>query len=127
MGAEENERNPGYVLEENLKKALTELIMLFLLSQKDRYIGELTDIIRSRSNGTLSIAFPYSAIYRLLQSGYIRESEKRYAPDGRRRQYYFITEIGKARLFQLLSAYRSFIGNIDHILDEEGSLHDGSD
>jgi len=126
MSSVDNEKNPGYALEENLKKALTELIMLHLLSKRDRYIGELTELIRRRSNGTLTIAFPYSSIYRLLQAGYIKETEKRYAPDGRRRQFYFITDIGRERLHLLLSTYRLFIENIETILKEEDRENDGS-
>lgn len=126
MSSVDNEKNPGYALEENLKKALTELVMLYLLSKRDRYIGELTEMIKRRSNGTLTIAFPYSAIYRLLQAGYIRETEKRYAPDGRRRQFYFITNIGKKRLQLLLSTYHLFIENIETILKEEDKENDSS-
>ncbi|MBQ3147293.1 MAG: helix-turn-helix transcriptional regulator [Oscillospiraceae bacterium] len=126
MGSVDNEKNLGAALEENLKKALTELVMLYLLSKKDRYIGELTELIKRRSKGTLTIAFPYSSIYRLLQAGYIRETEKRYAPDGRRRQFYFITAIGREHLNMLLSTYRLFIGNIETILKEEDRENDGN-
>ena len=126
MGSVDNEKNLGAALEENLKKALTELVMLYLLSKKDRYIGELTELIKRRSKGTLIIAFPYSSIYRLLQAGYIRETEKRYAPDGRRRQFYFITAIGREHLNMLLSTYRLFIGNIETILKEEDRENDGN-
>ncbi|MBQ8039294.1 MAG: helix-turn-helix transcriptional regulator, partial [Lachnospiraceae bacterium] len=91
----------NFSLDENLKKAVTEVLLLHLLSDKDCYIGELTAIIREKSNGILNIAFPYSAIYRLQQSGYLVESEKRLAPDGRRRQYYRITKAGRDYLYQL--------------------------
>jgi len=104
----EQEKYPGYSLEENLKKALTELIVLFLLSEKECYIGELATTISARSQGVLSIVFPYGAIYRLQQSGYIEETEKRNAPDGRRRQYLRITEAGQGRLTQLLETYKRF-------------------
>lgn len=104
------------LLEENLKKALTELLLLFLLAQKDCYIGELTDAIRQYSLGALAIVFPYGAIYRLLQSGYILEKEKRNAPDGRRRQYYQITDSGKVYLDQLLGIYNRFTTGVAHVL-----------
>lgn len=105
-------------LEENLKKALTELLLLFLLARKDCYIGELTDAIRECSRGALSIVFPYGAIYRLLQSGYILEKEKRNAPDGRRRQYYQITDNGKTYLNQLLDIYDRFTAGVADVLAE---------
>ena len=113
----EPEKNPGYALEENLKKALTELMVLFLLSQKDCYIGELTAAIKKRSRDVLTIVFPYGAVYRLEQAGYIREIEKRTAPDGRRRQYLGITEAGKAHLAQLLETYRRFTQGINDVLE----------
>lgn len=109
-------------LEENLKKALTELLILHLLSERDYYIGELTATLTEKSHGALTIVFPYGAIYRLLQSGYITECAKRNAPDGRRRQYYQITETGKAYLNQLISIYTAFSRGVDAVLtrgDEE--------
>ena len=105
-------------LDENLKKAVTEVLLLHLLSDKDRYIGELTSIIREKSNGRLNIVFPYSAIYRLQQSGYLTESEKRLAPDGRRRQYYRITKAGRDYLHQLMEIYRSFSQDVADVLAE---------
>ena len=103
-------------LEENLKKALTELLVLFLLSEKECYIGELTELIRQRSNGALEVVFPYGAIYRLEKDGYIDETRKRIAPDGRRRQYVGITELGRKYLTAQLACYRQFIGGVDAIL-----------
>ena len=85
-------------LEENLKKALTELLILQLFSEREYYIGELTTTLNKRSGGRLTIVFPYGAIYRLEQSGYITVSGKKNAPDGRRRQYYIITKKGTAYL-----------------------------
>lgn len=105
-------------LEENLKKALTEVLVLHLLSVKDCYIGELTAAINEKSHGALTIVFPYSAIYRLQQSGYLTESEKRSAPDGRRRQYYRITEAGRAYLGQLKAVYGRFSKGVADILTD---------
>ena len=115
----EPEKNPGFALEENLKKALTELMVLFLLSQKECYIGELTAAIKKRSRDVLTVVFPYGAVYRLEQAGYIRELEKRTAPDGRRRQYLGITEAGKVYLTQLLDTYRRFTQGINDVLEGE--------
>ena len=104
-------------LEDNLKKALTELLVLHLLSERDYYIGELTATLQQRSHGALNIVFPYGAIYRLQQSQYIAESEKRTAPDGRRRQFFSITEAGSLYLNQLRSLYGSFIQGVDAVLN----------
>ena len=103
-------------LEENLKKALTELLILRLLMDRDYYIGELTEMLKSKSNGALNIVFPYGAIYRLQQAGHICEKEKRNAPDGRRRQYYQITESGRVYLSQLITIYTTFSKGVDAVL-----------
>ena len=103
-------------LEDNLKKALTELLVLNLLVKKECYIGELTSQIREKSGGALVIVFPYGAIYRMTNSGYIAESEKRNAPDGRLRQYYTITDRGKNYLDQLMKEYHRFISGVNAVL-----------
>lgn len=119
MGNEEG-KQPGVSLEENLKKAATELLLLHLLAEKPCYIGELTEAIRVRSHDALTIVFPYGAIYRLQQAGYINETEKRSAPDGRRRQYFTVTESGRARLRLLLETYRRFTAGVEAVLTEKG-------
>lgn len=124
MGNSETEKSPSLPLEENLKKALTEVLVLHLLSLKECYIGELTASIHEKSQGTLTIVFPYSAIYRLQQSGYLTESEKRSSPDGRRRQYYRITEAGKNYLEQLLNIYTRFSQGVADILADGGNPHE---
>lgn len=118
MGQNNTTRQTSSPLEENLKKALTELLILYLLSQREYYIGELTTTLHEKSGGVLNIVFPYSAVYRLQQSGHIVESEKRNAPDGRRRQYLSITEDGRIYLSQLLEVYRTFSKGIDAIFRE---------
>lgn len=119
MAIQDPHQLPEISLEENLKKALTELLLLQLLSERDYYIGELTATLHERSGGRLTIAFPYGAIYRLQQSDYIAESGKRNALDGRRRQYYIITETGTAYLQQLLKIYTTFSDGVAAILEKE--------
>lgn len=118
MNQDGSQKQPTLSLEENLKKALTELLILHLLTRREYYIGELTSTLHEKSGGVLNIVFPYSAVYRLQQSGYIYESGKRSAPDGRRRQYFNITDEGRAYLKQLLAVYRSFSNGIAAILAE---------
>lgn len=110
--------------EENLKKALTEMLLLHLLSQREYYIGELTETLKVKSAGALSIVFPYSALYRLQQAEYIAETKKRNAPDGRRRQYYAITDAGRVYLCQLMQAYQDFISGVAAVLTEGGETHE---
>lgn len=115
-----NEHLPVSSLEDNLKKALTELLILFLLSEQDRYIGELTALINQRSGEVLTIVFPYAAIYRLQQDGHIVEIAKRIAPDGRRRQYFSITDAGRTYLDGLLKTYAAFSNGVAGVLGLRG-------
>lgn len=108
-------------LEENLKKALTELLILFLFSEGEHYIGELPELLRTRSQGTVDVMFPYSVIYRTTEAGYLDEAKKRIAPDGRRRQYYRLTDEGRAYLNKLLAIYRKFCAGIEQILSGDES------
>lgn len=103
-------------LEENLKKALTELLILFLFSEGEHYIGELAPLLEKRSQGALTIVFPYAAIYRITQAGYLKETKKRNAPDGRLRQYYVITRAGRKYLQELMDTYHLFIQGVEAIL-----------
>lgn len=111
-----DEKLPASTLEENLKKALTELLILFLLSEQDRYIGELTALISERSGDALSIVFPYAAVYRLQEDGYILELGRRVAPDGRRRQYYGISDAGRGYLARMLETYSRVSQGVNSVL-----------
>ena len=105
-------------LEENLKKALTELLILHLLSKRDYFIGELTETLKQKSNGALKLVFPYSAIYRLQQLGYIFDGDKRIAADGRKRQFYGITQLGRTHYTNLLETYQHFITGVNTVLED---------
>ena len=111
--------NTSPALEDNLKKALTELLILHLLNQRDYFIGELTETLNSQSNGVLKVVFPYSAVYRLLQDGHIVDCDKRIAPDGRKRQYYRISQQGREHYRCLENTYHSFIDGVNTVLHTE--------
>lgn len=110
---EETKNGSAFGMEDNLKKAVTEMVVLSLLSQEDMYANQIMQMMEERSGGAVSIVFPYSALYRLIKAGYIWEAYKKNAPDGRRRQYYQITDAGRERLDDLLAVYRRFTGGVD--------------
>lgn len=128
VGISVNQRdNVGHTpiqLEENLKKAVTELLILHLLSQKPCYIGEISAALHEKSGGVLTVVFPYAAIYRMQDAGYITELPRRIAPDGRRRQYFTVTEEGTAYLRQMRQIYTAVIGGVDKILSEGDASHE---
>jgi PadR family transcriptional regulator PadR len=107
-------------LEENLKKALSELVLLHLFSVRPHYIGELSGQINRLSNHALNLVFPYAAIYRMARAGDVQEIPRRIAPDGRLRQYYQITEQGKARFEEMKVNYAAFSEGVERILSWEG-------
>jgi len=49
----------------------------------------------------------------------ILESEKRIAPDGRRRQYYVVTPKGKEYLAAMTKTYNRFMEGFNRVLSEE--------
>ena len=108
-------------LEENLKKAISEMLILYTLDGEERYIGEITDYLKEHSGGIFEIACPYSAMYRLLKQDYIQELKKRVAPDGRRRQYYTITPRGKEYLTALLRCYTCFCAGVQNIISAQNA------
>lgn len=111
-------------MEDNLKKAVTEMLVLALLSEEDMYAAQITQTLEARSGGVLNIVFPYSVLYRLISFGYIVEAYKKIAPDGRRRQYYQITEDGRRYGEELLELYRRFNRGVNHLLKKErGQSH----
>ena len=114
-------------MEENLKKALLELLVLALLYERDNHVPELTAAIAERSGGTISIVFPHAILYRMIDQRYIQELPKRRAPDGRRRQYFGITEAGRTYFREILGIYRNFTGGVDRLINgifpsEEGDF-----
>lgn len=112
-------------MEENLKKALSEMLVLALLYERDYYALELAPAIMERSNGVIVITFPYAILYRMIEQQYIRELPKRIAPDGRRRQYFGITETGRDYFQKLWSVYNAFTSGVSLLVasvlpNEEG-------
>ena len=56
-------------MEENLKRAVTEMLVLTLLSREDMHASQITQSIERESGSTLSLASPSMLFYRLIESG----------------------------------------------------------
>lgn len=110
-------------MEDNLKKAVTEMLVLSLLEREDMHAIQLTQTLERGSGKAFSIVFPYAALYRLISAGYIIEAYKKNAPDGRRRQYFQITDAGRAHAEALRALYRRFTGGVELLL-KGGEVHD---
>lgn len=107
----------GDEMEENLKKALSEMLVLALLHERDYYALELAPAIAERSDGAIVLTFPYAILYRMIDQEYIQEMPKRIAPDGRRRQYFHITDAGRVYFKKIWAVYQRFIVGVDLLAD----------
>ena len=112
-----SENRTSAVVEENLKKALVEMLMLALLHERAYYAPELNQALAERSGGAVNVSFPYAALYRMIEQGYIQEMPKRKAPDGRRRQYYGITHAGRRYFQENWAVYKSFTAGVDRLVE----------
>lgn len=106
-------------MEDNLKKAVTEMLVLVQLEREDMYSTQITKNLETGSGGALSIVFPYATLYRLINGGYIIEAYKKIAPDGRRRQYFQITDQGRAYVTEMKRFYRQFSHGVSLLLGEK--------
>lgn len=107
-------------IREALKKATTEMLVLFVLHQKPMYTYEMMQAIEDMSGGKITFNTLYQAIYRLKDFGYIYEKEKMVSEDNRVRIYFDITETGDTYLQQLIAEYYSFTGAVNQILARGG-------
>lgn len=71
-----------------LKQAFTEMLVLHMLSERDYFIGELSESITSKSNQMILINRPYAVVLRLLESNppYVSEVKRRESPNASVRQ-----------------------------------------
>ncbi len=110
-------------LEENLKKAVAEMLVLSLLSREDMHAPQIIRSLEEESGRALTMTSPYMLLYRLIEKEYILEAYKKIAPDGRR-QYYQITEEGRGYLEALKAVYRRVSAGVEQLL-ERGTEPDG--
>jgi PadR family transcriptional regulator PadR len=104
------------LLDRELKKGSTELLILSLVEREPRHGYDLSKLIESRSRGVVSlhVASLYPLLYKLEKRGWIdgRWVEK---PGQRRRRYYRITAEGKTVLAAQRRSWREFVQAINRI------------
>ena len=108
-------------MSENLKKALTEMLILSFLSKKDMTIYEILTILDKQSNGVCRIQYPYGVIYRMSDRGYIEIAGKAVSDD-RRRIHYRITDLGREYLRKINEEYNHFIAGMNMIMNYVDTL-----
>lgn len=105
-----------------LKKATTEMLVLFFLRQKPMYTYQIAREVERVSSGALTYNTMYLAVYRLQANGYIYEAQKS-IEDGRARIYLAPTPEGLTYYEALRAEYAAFIGTLDAILAQDGALY----
>ena len=112
-------------MRESLKKATTEMLVLFLLRQKEMYTYEMMITIRRLSKDRITFNTLYQAMYRLQRHNYIRESRKLLSEANRTRILFVVTPEGEQYYNELLEQYRIFTSAIEDILAMDGKVDFG--
>lgn len=114
--------NPAQSMRDAMKKATTEMLVLFMLRQKPMYTYQMAQEVDRLTQGVLAYNTMYLAVYRLQEGGYIQETEKR-IEDGRARIYLGITPAGQAYYEQLRAEYGIFTAALEGLMARDGALY----
>ncbi len=114
--------NPAQSMQDAMKKATTEMLVLFMLRQKNMYTYQMAQEVNRLTQGVLSYNTMYLAVYRLQERGYIEEAEKR-IEEGRARIYLGITPAGQAYYEQLRAEYGIFTAALEGLMARDGALY----
>lgn len=85
----------GHTFEDYFKRALNPLVILSILQERPKYAYEMTQELKTRSNGIYQMPLLYPVLYKLEEHGYIEISETVISDKNRTRNYYRITDAGK--------------------------------
>ncbi len=114
--------DPAQGMRDAMKKATTEMLVLFMLRQKPMYTYQMAQEVDRLTEGVLTYNTMYLAVYRLQEGGYIQEAEKR-IEDGRARIYLGITPAGQAYYEQLRAEYGIFTAALEGLMARDGALY----
>lgn len=118
--------NPAQSMRDAMKKATTEMLVLFMLRQKPMYTYQMAQEVDRLTQGELTYNTMYLAVYRLQEEGYIEEAEK-CIEDGRARIYLGITQAGKDYFDQIRTEYHKFTSALDGLMAQDGKLYPKGD
>ncbi len=102
------------MLDREMKKGNTELLILSLVEHEPRHGYELSKLIEARSRGvlTFNVASLYPLLYRMEEDGWIvgRWVEK---AGERRKRFYTLTAAGRKALGAQRASWREFVTAIN--------------
>ena len=106
---------------ENLKRGVTELVLLGLLARRDMYGYEMSQELQTRSGGKfiLQESSMYPTLYRLEDKGYITVT-KQQVGKRRTRMYYHLEPTGRDYLQSSVAEYLAMQEGIRAILTSCG-------
>lgn len=91
--------------EAQFKKSTLSLMILKILSEKEMYAYEITQVALERSNGRYRMPLLYTALKKLEEQGFVRVSRRTISEDNRARVYYMLTDEGITHLENLKDLY----------------------
>ena len=106
---------------DDFKRGVTELLVLHLLSQADRYGYEITHAFEESTNGRYKIAEGtlYPILYKLEDAGFISSYSVKVGVR-RTRKFYRLEENGRQRYEAMLKDYLLLTNDVLLILGKEG-------
>ncbi len=114
--------DPAQGMRDAMKKATTEMLVLFMLRQKPMYTYQMAQEVERLTEGTLRYNTLYLAVYRLQEGGFLEEVERR-IEDGRARIYLGITSAGQSYYEQLRAEYGLFTTALEGLMARDGALY----
>lgn len=109
-------------IQENMRRGLTEMLILYLLTEGDKYGYQLLAELGDRTNGIYQVGCGslYGPLYRMLAKGYVTETRVAAGPR-RFRNYYHLTETGRAYYDVVLSEYKRSYAGANQLIGWDGS------
>ena len=104
------------MLDKELKKGSTEMLIMALVEDRPRHGYEIAKLIGERSDGVLQfhVASLYPLLYRMEKSGWIKGQWVEKAGQ-RRRRYYKLTAAGQKVLAEQRSTWNDFFAALDRV------------
>ena len=116
---EDNKRDILENFEAQFKKSTLPLMILKILSEREMYAYEITQIAYERSEGKYKMPLLYTTLRKLQEQGFVEESNKVVSEDNRVRIYYRLTDEGLVYLEKIKSMYLDLIATVHSIVYEE--------
>ena len=116
---EDNKRDILENFEAQFKKSTLPLMVLKILSEREMYAYEITQIAYERSKGKYKMPLLYTTLRKLQEQGFVAESKKVVSEDNRVRIYYKLTDDGLVYLEKIKSMYLDLTATVHSIVYDE--------